>query len=556
MQAKPKILKVFLVALIASLLLGACYGGDSGRVWFNLPSLPLRLDSSGSATIYGLPVGAILPTTQVQQFQSGDIQKLEARIGYNGIHVELNGDDLPYISWDEQSTENIQEVISALPDIPNGNMIANALPWLRKIGLGAILYIPAADGAASLNPERWSGETEVTPESPEETTIGPMTIGLLSYNEDGSANIQNVPVSTLEQALGTSIPLQLPPSVMSILTLLGADRLTISTQPNGVNVAMNEQPLPGIAYDTPRLNTLLQYGPGLGIDPATMATLEQIVPLLPGAEITAVVSFTGEPAVATEIAPIVIDIQPDGKAQVMGFSVAELPADVIGNFQAANVQQLNIDVAEDGLFLASNGQLLPSIAWDDASIDTLAGIVGPMAGMGAEAIDSLLGIARDTGLSTVVKVPAGEGADAIDVAGEISRSFAPADLGDMTAPTIRLDATFDGSGNLQALGNLAAADVAPLSGIVLPPDVMAALSDLGAEELTIVTDDNQLSILIDGNSALSLGYDAPSLQAALELAAPFLGDTPLGDPALNRLLIEQILPLLPASDLNVTVHIE
>jgi FMN phosphatase YigB (HAD superfamily) len=80
------------------------------------------------------------------------------------------------------------------------------------------------------------------------------------------------------------------------------------------------------------------------------------------------------------------------------------------------------------------------------------------------------------------------------VTGEISRSFAPADLGDMTPPTIRLDVTFDSAGNLQALGDLAAADVAPLSGITLPPDAMAALSDLGADELTIVTDDNQLNI--------------------------------------------------------------
>ncbi len=85
---------------------------------------------------------------------------------------------------------------------------------------------------------------------------------------------------------------------------------------------------------------------------------------------------------------------------------------------------------------------------------------------------------------------------------------------------------------------------------------MAALTDLGADELSIVTEANQLNILMDGETALSLGYDVPSLQAALELAAPFLGDTPLSDPAVNQLLVEQILPLLPASDLDVTVVIE
>jgi hypothetical protein len=29
-------------------------------------------------------------------------------------------------------------------------MIANALPWLRKIGLGAILLIPPAEGATPI----------------------------------------------------------------------------------------------------------------------------------------------------------------------------------------------------------------------------------------------------------------------------------------------------------------------------------------------------------------------------------------------------------------------
>ena len=556
MQAKPKILKVFLVALIASLLLGACYGGSSERVWFNLPSLPLRLDSNGAASLYGLPVGAILPATQVQQFQAGDIQKLEARAGYNGLHVELNGDDLPYVAWDEASTAKVQEVIQGVPGVPNADTIASALPWLRKIGLGAILYIPPADGAAAISPERWSGEKTVTPETPEETTIGPMTLGLISFNEDGSGNIQNVPVSVLEEALGTAIPLKIDPSLMATLSQLGAETLSVATQPNGVDLSMNDQPLPGIAYDTSRLNALLKYSAGLGIDPATQATLDKVVPLLPGAAVNAVVSFTGEPAVATEIAPVVVDIQPDGKAEVMGFPVAEMPADLMDNLKAANVQQLNVDVAEDGLFLASNGQLLPSITWNDESIETLANVVAPMAGMSAAGINSLLGIAHDTGLSTVVNVPAGEGAAPVDAAGEISRSFAPVDLGDMAPPTIRLDATFDSAGNLKSLGNLPAAAIGPLSDITLSPDAMAALTDLGAGELSIVTEANQLNILMDGETALSVGYDVPSLQAALELAAPFLGDTPLSDPAVNQLLIEQILPLLPASNLDVTVVIE
>ena len=216
MQERPKILKILLVALIASLLLGGCYGGSSGRVWFNVPSVPIRVDNSGVASVYGISLGAILPAAQIQQWSDGGIQKLEARIGYNGIHVEINGDDLPYISWDEGSADDLGALLASLPTIPNGDTIASVLPALRKIGLGAILYLPP--GNADF--ERWSGETEVTTETPEETTIGPITIGMLAFDADGNASIEGMPISTLEQATGSTIMPPLDPSIMAILSAI------------------------------------------------------------------------------------------------------------------------------------------------------------------------------------------------------------------------------------------------------------------------------------------------------------------------------------------------
>ena len=117
-------------------------------------------------------------------------------------------------------------------------------------------------------------------------------------------------------------------------------------------------------------------------------------------------------------------------------------------------------------------------------------------------------------------------------------------------------AVFDSEGNLKSIGTLSASDVDALSSVALPPDAMSALDDLGASNLQIATEPNQLNVLLDGSTALSLGYDAAALAAALELAGPFLGDTPLSDPAVNQLLVEQILPLVPAADLNIDVQVE
>ena len=80
------------------------------------------------------------------------------------------------------------------------------------------------------------------------------------------------------------------------------------------------------------------------------------------------------------------------------------------------------------------------------------------------------------------------------------------------------------------------------------------LSDLG-DTINISTADNQLNVGLDGDTALSLAYDAAALQTALQLAAPFLGDSPLSDPNVAKLVNEQILPLIPGSDLNITLNL-
>ncbi len=98
MQANPKIVKILAVALIASLVLGACGGGTTGSTWFNLPSIPVKIGVDGSARVFGFNIGPILQPAILQQLQTANIQKLEIRLGYNGIHVYANGQDLPYIA--------------------------------------------------------------------------------------------------------------------------------------------------------------------------------------------------------------------------------------------------------------------------------------------------------------------------------------------------------------------------------------------------------------------------------------------------------------------------
>ncbi|NJN82321.1 MAG: hypothetical protein HC802_08640 [Caldilineaceae bacterium] len=322
MLAKPKIVRIFLVLVVVSLLLGACGGGDSGKTWFNLPSVALRVNADGNASLWGFNLGPVLQTSLIQQLQGADIQKLELRIGYNGVHLYVNGNDLPYISWDQTSVETLQVVLETLPTVPNGAQIAQALPWLRTIGLGAALYIAPPSGTAALDIPSWTGETTVTPDTVAEPTIGPITIGAIVFDPDGNAVIEGMPLSTLEQLTGSSLPLRLDANTLALLESLGLESILIMTQPNGIDLFMNQNPLPGLAYDTASLEQTATLAAAFVTDPAQLATIDQVLTILPGAEIQVGVSFTGEPIVETDLGTIRFAVTADGTIVLAGIPVA------------------------------------------------------------------------------------------------------------------------------------------------------------------------------------------------------------------------------------------
>jgi hypothetical protein len=558
MQARPKIVKILVVALLVSLILAACGGGSTGKTWFNLPSAKVRIQPDGAMRVWGLNVGYFPQPALIQQLQQANIQQLEVRIGYNGIHVYANGEDLPYVKWDEASVETLQDILPRVPGVPNADTIAGALPWLRTIGLGVLLDLPLAQGQSELDIPRWSGETAITADAAAEPTLGPITIGSLAFDQQGQAIIEGVPASTLEQALGMALPLSLDANTLAILQGLGAEAVQVKVHGNGIDLALNDRPLPSIAWDQPRLNTLLTNVPAFVADPALVSTLNQVVPLLNGADVTVAVSFTGEQAADTVLAPIELNVNENGDISLLGIPVAPgaLPADALANLQKANVQQLALSVQPTGIYAAANGQTLPTVTWTEESLPLLAEVIGPMAG-GTDLINTLLPVALGLGPNVKVNLPLAAGATAVEVPAEVDFAIQPVEAAP-DAPIINVDLAIDAAGNLLALGGFTAAEFAEL-GITLPAipaDSLAALRTAGVGQLELDTEPGILNVLFDGSNALALNYDEPSMMTTLDIAAPFLGDSIINDPAINQLLREQIMPLVLTSNADVTIDLE
>jgi hypothetical protein len=552
MQVRPRILTIALIALATSVLLGACYGGDSGRVWFNLPSAKIHVQEDGTARAFGANLGPVVDPALVSQLAAADVDELEARIGYNGLHVSMNGEELPYVSWDATSSETLQGVLGSVQGVPPA--AAQYLPWLRKIGLGAKLILPGGGNAP-----RWTGETTAAQDTPE-NTVGPINIGGIAFDESGNLVIGGLDTAALSAATGGALP-QLPPNVLAMLGSLGIDSVNVNTDPNNLNLNLNGQPLPSIKYDSQRLGALTKYLPGLTGDPSMGAMLEQVTPLLQGLDLNADVSFTGEPIGELVLPAVDVTVGDDGSLNAFGMPLpgATLDAATIKTLQDANIQGLNLDVNADGLFAAVNGQTLPSISWNDESVGALAGIAAGAAGMDAGTVEGILGLIRGTGIQANLALPVGAGQTPVEIPAEIDRTIEPADLGDLSAPTIHLDATFDSSGKLTSLGTIGADDLSSLGvdlGIVLPQEVLDLLKDMNANELSVAIDGNKLNVDAAGKNILSIDHDAQSLGALVSLASGLAGDSPLSDPGIQQLLNDVILPMIPGSDIQINVRIE
>ena len=554
MQAKRKLLPILLVVLIVVLALAACSGGGAGgqeKTWFNFPALPVNVKADGSVDVYGLGVPVALPAAQVQQLQALDAQRVEARAGANGIHVLLNGQDLPYVNWDSPKKDNLKAVLTAL----GYGQAADVLPWLSRVGLGVALKLPPAEGKSALSVPLWTGETSVEAQPPAEG-VEPLNLGLISFGTDGKASIAGIPADTLAK-LGVTIP-QLTPEQLALIQTLGLQKMTVSTRPNGIDIVANDdQPWPGLAFDQKSVEALSTVLGGV-LTPDQASMVQSALPLLTGRPINFTVGFNGQPP-ETSLKDIAVKVGPEGALNLLGFDVpgATLPVATVKMLQSANVQQVAIGAKPDSLALAVNGQSLPLISFSKEGLGLMANLVGAQAGLSPDLITTGLEALTKDGLSTNISLPPAGDAAPIEAIAMAAPSFAPADLGGLAAPVIHAKVGIK-DGQIVSVGDLTADQLAA-AGVALPslpPAVMDILKSLGAKQVDIVSQPNQLEISVNGTPMLGLQYDDASLGAAWNLAKPFLADTALADPGLQKVIEEQILPLVPGADVNIAVTVE
>ena len=506
----PALLRKIIIILAFILILGACNGGgDGGSTLLNLPSVPIRIDANGNGTVLGFPIGAILQQPMLDQFAVAGVDVLEARIGYHGIFLYADGDPLPYLKWSDESAELLAQILANVPGAEQG---ATALSGLRQIGLGAIIILPTAGD----NIPRWTGEELVRTRTASETTIGPLQFGSLAFDADGKGSFEGIPMAEIEQALGASLGVELPPMALQILSAVGVEQFSLATQPNGIDLALDSTDLPGLAYDTRRLNNLLPIVSAF-VDPSMSGMIAEVLPKLPGADLDVIVSFTGEPAADTLLPTIPVSIGEDGSLGVWGIPVGSgslLPASVLDLLGNLSVQKLDLSIQAEGLYLALNQEPLPTILWTDSSLDTIGEVAVELLGVAPGMVDVGLTVLRSllatTSVGLSLDLPAQDGlvfSEEYDVA---APNFAAAP--EAMEPALKIGAAIDRDGYVMSALGISLADlIGLLQPVSLPPLVMDIVSGVGSDSLQLTTSAGAIELLGDSGSLLTLQYDEAAL---------------------------------------------
>jgi hypothetical protein len=280
-------------------------------------------------------------------------------------------------------------------------------------------------------------------------------------------------------------------------------------------------------------------------------------------------------AVVVDLPSIALDVASDGSLSMAGIPLAELggalgvpleaaalPADAVAQLAGLGVQHIQVVNAPNGLMIYLNGQAIPSIGWTAELLGNAAGLA-PM-----PALAQVLPILTQLGIGVTLRLPVAEGAEAIplQVSSEGSSATRLAEAQDAyvssvgTPPMITIPVYYAADGTWTVAG-LSGEDWQAATGQdfwkmlnLRDRDIKGALG-LGIKEFGVRIDPNGLGFSVNGTQLPYIDWQGGKLASVVEIASQAgLLDSAGIDPQMLQTLLDTFLPIVTASNVNITAH--
>jgi hypothetical protein len=295
MQRKYLTQWLSLIAIIVLLLSGCAPRAGQGetaamagaeKLAVDMPAIVIDFDAEGTPSVGNVPVAQLastfgaagldalkLPPEQIQMMTAANIQHVQINNAPDGLNLLVNGQEIPSLAWDGQSLANITEVAGMFgSQLPAG--LDKLLPVITHLGIGVILKFPTAQGAEAI-PTYITGEGSAAAAANAaqasflagvEGKPGKISIPVF-YQADGSYRINDMTEAEWITLTGQSFwsSLRMNPTGLQSLAKAGVSQITLSTDANGIHIAINDKALPYISWADGKLNHLLNLADQMGL---------------------------------------------------------------------------------------------------------------------------------------------------------------------------------------------------------------------------------------------------------------------------------------------------
>lgn len=307
--------RIMALTMIVALLVSACGAAtvptgeettDSGqRFLISLPRLVIDVDDSGAMSIGGLSMQAVnkllpgvaLPERVVDPYyvdwmKNTNVQHIELVSGKQGLFVFVNGEPMPYLTWEGDSLKNLGAVMG-LAGLPYGNLITKLMPIIQRTGVNVVVKFPLQDGAAEIAMRDPTKAPEAIEPAAEEQPAALITKVDVNYDENGVPMLAGMTSRDLASA-GLYLPIELTPQTLDQLKAAGVNEMNFRTTPNGVVISVNGEALPQIAWSDALLANGANMYAQINPDSPYITLAKLLVPELDNMDIDLRMTFPGE----------------------------------------------------------------------------------------------------------------------------------------------------------------------------------------------------------------------------------------------------------------------
>lgn len=310
-----RFVRILALMVIAALVVSACGAAtvptneettESGqRFLISLPRLVIDVDDNGAMSVGGLSMQAVsklLPGVQLPErvvdpyyvdwMKNTNVQHVELVSSKNGLFVFINGEPMPYLTWEGDSLKNLGAVMG-LAGLPYGQLVTKLMPIIQRTGVNVVLRFPTQDGAAEIpmrDPSQAPEAVAATAEEQPAAIIGRVDI---NYDKNGVPMLAGMTSRDLAAA-GLYLPIELAPQTLDQLKAAGVKDMEFKTTPNGVAISVNGEPLPQIAWSDALLNNGAAMYAQINPDSPYISLAKLLVPELDNMDIDLRMTFPTE----------------------------------------------------------------------------------------------------------------------------------------------------------------------------------------------------------------------------------------------------------------------